>query len=156
MLYLIFCKDIIKNYFCVASEKTVFNATIIVAGTNKTSNALKIADTIFPISMPRIAASRTRPWMPAKLTITKETEARRKVCASYSETKYPTIKPKTARIPKTKEFLCSAKTPINTAMIIPIKKAHALIKFSLALIGILFICLFICFLIVLHLLKAFS
>ncbi len=74
------------NYL-FAKEKTVFNATMIVAGINKKSKEPRIEATIFPIGSPLIAASKTRPCMPAKLTITKETEARRKVCTSFSATK---------------------------------------------------------------------
>ncbi len=56
-------------------EKTTFNATIIVAGTNNTNSAPNTEDIMLPISIPRMAASKTNPWIPAKLTITKDTEA---------------------------------------------------------------------------------
>lgn len=50
----------ISNY-CFEIAKTVLIATTIVAGTNKNRRVPKIDEIIFPISIPRIAASRTRP-----------------------------------------------------------------------------------------------
>jgi len=123
-----------------AIENTTFNETMIVAGTKRTRRAPRTEEMIVPISMPRIAASRTSPWIPAKLTITKDSEARRKVWMSFSATKYPTIIPNNAKTPNIKGLVLIWEklviTPTATARTTPAKKAHAPIKFSRDFIGI--------------------
>jgi len=122
--------------YVLAIEKTTFNATTTVAGTKRTRRAPMTDETILPIATPLIAASRTRPCIPAKLTITNETEANKNVWELFSETKYPTTKPKIARTPNIHGLvLFPATIPTITASTIPTRNAHAPIRFSLDLIG---------------------
>src|SRR3989338_2078467 len=63
--------------------------------------------------------------------MTRETEARRNVCTSFSVTKNPTTIPRTARMPGIiGSTLFPANTPTNNARITPPKNAHAPNKFS--------------------------
>lgn len=111
-----------------------------MAGTNKTNSAPRTEDTIRPILIPRIAESKRRPWIPAKLTITNETDAKRNVWDSFSSTKYPATIPNNAKMPKMNGFVfASANIPTSVARIAPARKAHAPNKFSRDLIGILFL-----------------
>jgi hypothetical protein len=114
----------------------------------KINKVPKVEAAIFPIftpltdSIPITVALETRPWIPAKLTITRETEARRKVCTFFSATKKPRTNPTVANVERINGLAFSpAKTPIATAKMIPMKNAQAPIRFSLALIGIIYLIL---------------
>ena len=64
-------------FYIFAIENTVFNATIIVAGTNKINNAAKIDETISPTPIP--IKEPVTPSIPNLLKITKTTPVVKKV-----------------------------------------------------------------------------
>lgn len=110
----------------------------MVAGTSNTNNAPKVEDTIFPISQFKNSMFLT-PALPAKLTITKDTEEVINLLISLGATPInPITKPTISSIPRKKGLRFPNKalnTPPKTAKTIPIRKAHALTTFSRDLIA---------------------
>lgn len=105
--------------------KTVFNATIIVAGTNITNSAAKIELSDESIG---IVDTYIRADCPKPLTITSAREAIKKVIESLSPTfNDPTMIPKTTKnaygklLEELTRDFCNS--PIKTARTTPIKKA---------------------------------
>ena len=146
---IIFGKDLAKTklgfFYILAIEKTVFRATIIVAGTNSANNAAKVEVTASPMPMP--IKDPVTLSIPNLLTITNIAPANKKVCESFPVTfKNPTIIPK-----RTKMAYISAlyaviagidirvvDNPIMIAKMTPIKNAHAPMEFSFDLSPMIF------------------
>ena len=105
---------------------------------NRVIKLPRVLFTISLISTPTKGAL-ANPCNPAKQTITKETEANKKVLTSFSATKKPTINPSMKSMLNTIASIpACTKIPTMTDIIIPKVNAQALIRFSLALIAILF------------------
>ena len=83
-----------------AKEKTVFSATTTAAGMNMNiKEPSTLVASLLTFGIPKMAALRSPPCKPAKLTSTKETEAKRNVCTFFSATKYPATNPRTISNP---------------------------------------------------------
>ena len=118
-------------------EKTVFRATIIVAGTNKARSAAKVEETASPIPIP--ISDPVTLSIPNLLTTTKTAPAHRKVWESLPATcMNPTIKPRITSM----AYICAlyvisagmgrsvVESPIATARTTPMRNAFAPTEFS--------------------------
>jgi hypothetical protein len=128
-------------------EKTVFRATTIVAGTNNARSAAKTDETTGPIPIP--SKEPVTLSIPNLLIMTNIAPAQRKVWASLLGTlKNPIRSPRRTRMPYIWGLYCDNEgrgrsvvdSPMTTAKITPIKKAHAPTEFSLAFITIFYYC----------------
>lgn len=126
-------------------EKTVFNATMIVAGTNNARSAPKIDVTVGPIPIP--SKEPVTLSIPNLLIMTRIAPAQRKVWDSLPGTlKNPMRSPRITSMAYICALYCDNEgrgrrvvdKPIIIAKTTPIKNAHAPIEFSLAFITIFY------------------